>query len=374
MVRSLGTYDFKSCILSICSARQDIWADQVRGRVEAVNDLVAAEAIYHQTCNVNFRTSKQIPQLFSPSVSDAKRGRPAESYVTDAFLKVTSYLQENDDRQHQLSDLVVIMKKHCGDDAYSPFYLKRKLKEHFGEEIIMTEEQDKSTVITIRKTAKSILQSFYNRPKADDQAAEKLNIITAAANLIKSDILSLDLTSDVYPLSSDIESLDKNISYVPESLQTFLKILIREKDPKLKIASVGHPIMQMAKPRLHVAPLQIGLGVQLHHHFASKFLIDTLHSLGFCSSSEIQRFETSAAISQGTDIPGYKKGQFLQYVADNVDHNLRTLDGHGTFHGMGIIVGSTPGSKVSVAVPKLNASSSDLVAKYISTSNNLNHL
>ena len=30
-------------------------------------------------------------------------------------------------------------------------------------------------------------------------------------------------------------------------------------------------------------------------------------------------------------------GQCLQYVADNVDHNIATLDGHGTFHGMGII-------------------------------------
>ena len=53
--------------------------------------------------------------------------------------------------------------------------------------------------------------------------------------------------------------------------------------------------------------------------------------------------------------------QFLQFVADNVDHNVRTLDGYGTFHGMGIIVGSTPGKKVSKPVPKLNVSSADLV-------------
>jgi hypothetical protein len=28
---------------------------------------------------------------------------------------------------------------------------------------------------------------------------------------------------------------------------------------------------------------------------------------------------------------------FTQYVADNFDHNVRTLDGYGTFHGMAII-------------------------------------
>ena len=27
----------------------------------------------------------------------------------------------------------------------------------------------------------------------------------------------------------------------------------------------------------------------------------------------------------------------MQFVADNVDHNSRTLDGMNTFHGMGII-------------------------------------
>jgi len=26
-----------------------------------------------------------------------------------------------------------------------------------------------------------------------------------------------------------------------------------------------------------------------------------------------------------------------QWVADNIDHNVRTLDGYGSFHGMGII-------------------------------------
>ena len=32
----------------------------------------------------------------------------------------------------------------------------------------------------------------------------------------------------------------------------------------------------------------------------------------------------------------------MQYAADNVDHNVRTLDGKNTFHGMGIIATVTP--------------------------------
>ena len=35
----------------------------------------------------------------------------------------------------------------------------------------------------------------------------------------------------------------------------------------------------------------------------------------------------------------------VQYVADNVDHNVRTIDGKNTFHGMGIISTITPRNK-----------------------------
>ena len=33
---------------------------------------------------------------------------------------------------------------------------------------------------------------------------------------------------------------------------------------------------------------------------------------------------------------------FMQAIADNVDHNMQTIDGKNTFHGMGIIVAVTP--------------------------------
>ena len=42
----------------------------------------------------------------------------------------------------------------------------------------------------------------------------------------------------------------------------------------------------------------------------------------------------------GTQVP-FSEGSCIQYVADNVDHNICTLDGHGTFHGMGIIAAIT---------------------------------
>ena len=49
-------------------------------------------------------------------------------------------------------------------------------------------------------------------------------------------------------------------------------------------------------------------------------------------------------MTQGTGISNHTS-EFVQYVADNVDHNLTTLDGNDTFHGMGLIATLTPGTK-----------------------------
>ena len=48
--------------------------------------------------------------------------------------------------------------------------------------------------------------------------------------------------------------------------------------------------------------------------------------------------------------------RFVQYL----DHNIRTLDGNGTFHGMGIIASITPDVKVSHIVPRENVTNKDI--------------
>lgn len=44
----------------------------------------------------------------------------------------------------------------------------------------------------------------------------------------------------------------------------------------------------------------------------------------------------------------------MQFIADNVDHNICTLDGNETFHGMDIVAGITPGGFADNAVIKRN--------------------
>ena len=164
-----------------------------------------------------------------------------------------------------------------------------------------------------------------------------MKFVQTAAKLVMSDIKSVETRSDFYLSSDEIESEDKRIAFLPETLRILLEGLIIGKGAKMKITSIGQAIMQAARTRVLLAPLQFGLGVQMHHHYASRFLIDSLHYHGFCCSyNEVQQFERCAALSHKTDIPNYTT-QAVQYAADNVVHNVRTLDGNDTFHGMGMI-------------------------------------
>ena len=82
-----------------------------------------------------------------------------------------------------------------------------------------------------------------------------------------------------------------------------------------------------------------GLGIELDHKFGSKWLTNELFKLGLCISlSEITRFKQSVMTKNDSNVEVVLNGSFTQWVTDNVDRNVCTLDGKDTFHEMGIIV------------------------------------
>ena len=209
-----------------------------------------------------------------------------------------------------------------------------------------------------------------------------------AVKLLVSDMRKIITNQENYPSTEEMSSTQATMSYLPESLQVLLDIVVTGKDEDVKKASLGHAIIQAARPKVLIAPLQLGLGVQVHHHTNSKFLVVTLHKHGFCSSyEEVKTFERNAAASQGTDLPLSKNKSgddedkdgdeekkaadddeqnsdddyFVQHVADNVDVNIRTLDGNGTFHGMGIVATITPAKLTKKQlIPRLKITKKEL--------------
>ena len=99
------------------------------------------------------------------------------------------------------------------------------------------------------------------------------------------------------------------------------------------------------------------------HMFQSKMLVDSLSKHGFCCSyREIKTFEKSGAMEQNTNVVGsMNEGSFLQYSTDNVDHNICSIDGYGTFHEMGIVCMATPAEKRLLVIPRVKITSDGIV-------------
>nr|XP_054767556.1 uncharacterized protein LOC129274841 [Lytechinus pictus] len=248
-------------------------------------------------------------------------------------------------------------------EAYSKVYMKKKLQNHFGKRIIITEINGKQDVVTFRDTASSILVGFHKQSKNDSPELEKKRIIETAAKLIHSDVKFQETKRGVYSSPADISSTSVALDFIPDTLKLLLMNMFVGINVDVKVASIGQAIMQAVRPRVLLAPLQLGLGVQLHRHFASRFLIDTLHSQGFCCSFfEVKRYERRAAISQEAEFPDCTGGENIQYVANNIDHNTATLDGSGTFHGMGIVAAKTPATGHCKPVPRACVTAEDIAA------------
>ncbi len=302
----MKTVETKNTILAVCQKRGDAWAGAVQAGVLHVHDLHAADAVYHRICS---STMKEIPVVYENEKempTKAKIGRPQEKERIDAFLEVARFLvEENDDEQVTISDLIQRMKLNLAGTEHSEYsypHMQQKLSEYFGDRIILTEINGKPNLVTFRSKAKQVLYDFYSHRDLDPEK-DKYRIIETAAKLIKDDIKSVQTSHTVYPGYDELGP-EESINFLPKSLKVLLTGLIARKKESLKIASIGQAIMQVARPRVLLAPLQLGLGVQIHHHFASRFLIDTLYQHGFCCSyREVNQFEKNAVLSYGTDIP-----------------------------------------------------------------------
>ena len=326
---------------AIVDRNEDRWAVEVKGRLSSCNDLRAEDAIYHTVCNSNFRTGKSKPKQFEQTgeSSSQKRGRRC-----DLAKEAAEYLVENDDEQITVCDLTDMMAKLCLE-PYSNKWMKKKLENHFGDDIIFANSDGKSNVVTFLPTAKKILTEFYdnNDPTSDDIEGQKRRILETAAKIIKNEVKSLGSVT-TYPAMDEFEAIEKCLDYIPTSLKTLMAAMFVAKNSEIKIAFLGQSIMQQIRPRALIAPLQIGVAVQMHHQYASRFLNDSLNAMGFASSyTEVTRFERNAAIKEGVNIANHvNQDSFVQFMADNVDHNTRTIDGENTFHAMGIIASVTP--------------------------------
>ena len=96
----------------------------------------------------------------------------------------------------------------------------------------------------------------------------------------------------------------------------------------------------------------------MNHMFGSRCLIDELFRLGFSVLyNEVNRFRQAVVQSESIEqlLPETFPASFSKWMAVNMDHNLASIDGGGSFRGMGVMVTSTPTKNSTVRVACQNA-------------------
>ena len=211
-----------------------------------------------------------------------------------------------------------------------------------------------------------LLIQFSESTKDVDVELQNIQLIETAARLLKTEIIeNVTGIQEVYPSAEDLNK-DDSFQYLPNSLRLLLTELFacKEKDKiRKKISAIGQALIQAARPRTVLTPLQLGLAVQMHHHFQSKYLIESLHALGFSASyKEVLKFERNAAMISGAKLDGrVDESITLKFSADNVDHDTFTLNGQDTFHGMGMMASISKGKFKTIEVPRNTVSDNELL-------------
>ena len=301
-------------------------------------------------------------------VQNTQKGRRVDKDAETYFEEVCLYL-ENCAEVLSLQELYEKMKEladNAVDQIYSAKWMKTKLKKKYGDHIFFSEVNGKPNVICFKDMASYIINEKWYENKKENVNDEKERIITTATKLILNDLRQSKYDTSKYPSVNDIKST--NIDYLPLGLQLLVKNLILS---PIKQASIGQCILKATKERSVIPPLMFGLAIEMDSVFGSKWLINELYKLGFCVSyDEVLKYKQTVlkATNVNNILSPSLKGCFTQWVGDNIDHNIRTLDGKNTFHGMGVIAISTPSSEIKLTEerhlerPKTKLKIKDLIA------------
>ena len=330
------TLTMKSTVLKICENRiskdaNDAWAVEVKGRINECIDFVASEARYHRDCRAIFSSGRQL----KPS---KVAGRLVNNTVKTAFDEACECL-ENEAEIYTITEFAKLVElKSETDESFSHKYLTSLLKAKYQDHVLITSQgAGKGNIITFVDTAKYLIEEKFKSSKEQNVTSEKDRMVNIVGNLIKDEIRTLE-RSETYPSQQELKDVEFLKTLVPKTLQTLLEILIPN---DIKRAAIGHAIISGSRANFNT-PILFGVGVELDHCFGSKWLNNQMSRLGFSiTNDEVRRYKQDI-LEKDETLPEIPQGSFVQWMADNVDHNVRTIDGKNTFHGMGIIASVTP--------------------------------
>ncbi|KAK6192248.1 hypothetical protein SNE40_003750 [Patella caerulea] len=324
------TMEIKTSILSKCNDRIDRpWSEDVKTRLLSCSDLVSPNARYHRRCYVKFFKTDSGPNI--------QPGRPSDRQLEQTFNELCQWL-EDDNELHSLSEIHSQMERLSGDgQSYSEKRLRQKLQEKYGDHVFFAQMGgSRKDVVCFVDMASLIINEKWYQDRKSDKNLEAQRIMSTAAKLIQEEIKARDYSKTEYPHPNDYKNINSCQEFLTPCLRTLLTALLGE---NLKSASIGHAITQLVRPKSVLSPLLFFLCVEMDHVFGSRWLNDELYSLGFSISHDELVLLRHSIMQQVDDLSilSSPEKKPVQFVGDNADSRIQTLDGSGTFHGLGMI-------------------------------------
>ncbi|CAK1580968.1 unnamed protein product [Parnassius mnemosyne] len=339
------TTTFHNSVLLRGQERNDEWGNDVVRRICTVGDLHAVDAIYHVDCYKKF-TLATLP-------SKRKAGRPIDEGISEAMNEIYDYIEKNDNCQFSMDDLL----GQITGEPPTVKTIKARMKEKYGDQIVFSTTRTKQTVVCFHATGEKILNDAWYTSRCTNEQAENERIVRKAAEIILKDIESMAYDNSAYfPLTSFCREAEE---LIPQTLAVFTDCLAKKKRSqetvKKKMTTIAHTLIAAIRPRCFISPILSSIALLIYRKYGSKNLVDLLSKLGLSASYyEAQRLELSTIHHTEEPIP---IGTFIQFVFDNADFNVSTLDGRNTFHSMGGIKCITPANTLhaSTNVKRLNS-------------------
>lgn len=350
-VHTIESMTARASMIDAASRRGDEWGRQIIDRLAPTSDLVAADARYHKLCH---------KKLYSIPFAVREKKYLEPKNVADCMEHIYSYLHDNrEECQFSVNELIDQINGEYKPDIRT---VKTHLLSHFGDKITFAEigrGRSHQVVMCFTGVGRKILyDNWYNERKRNPEE-ERMRVVSSATEIMLQDIRSKAYDTTAYPPSDDF--LQETESVVPKSLQLLIEtIVLKHKHQSLEIykkkcVSIAHAIISATRNRSFLSSIKIGLGAYLYRKFGSKHLVNICAAMGFSCSYDEALLVESSAIVQGEGTPPIEKGAFVQFVSDNADVNVDTLDGNNTFHEMGGIMIISPKTAVlpDKAIPRL---------------------
>jgi len=334
-MREACTENISSTVHQKCLDRADEWAFEVQGRLAVCGDLRAADAVYHTHCYKCFTGGRPKPD--SCGFGQTIRGRPANLEIMQVFNSVCERFEYGDCELFTVTDIRDEMIKAAAnpDEVWVATRIKECLRQRYGQDIQFSSVEGRRDVVCFVNTATRIINDKWYAERNQDVHKERDRIILTAARLIRGAIREAEYSVTSYPSPAAVADKSQAMEWLPQPLQLLLQNIIGN---ELKQIALGHSIVQACRPRSVISPILFGVGVSLDHAFGSQWLLNTMSRLGYSISyDEVTRFKQSVVMTDENELPPRHPEYFTQWSGDNVDHNVVTLDGRGTFHGMGML-------------------------------------